>query len=433
MSAVRNWAKNQACIPTGIERPRSTDEVAAVVRRAHAAGQRVKAIGAGHSFTAAAMTGGTLISLEHLDRVIDVDAEARRVTVQAGKTLRALGDELAALGLAMPNLGDINVQSIAGAINTATHGTGVKLGNISTTIVGMELVDGRGDVVRCDADSNPELLHAARVGVGALGIATEVTIQCVPAFNLHAHETIENLDDLLDGFAEFTQSADHAEFFWMPGARRCQVKRNRRTDEPARPPSKLAYVRDKYIAENLAFDLVCRAGRRFPSFAPKISKLVSGAAGERDLIDRSDRVFASPRHVKFVEMEYGISIDAVPDAVRRVRDLAASLSFPTLFPVEVRVSAADDIPLSTGHSRTNGWIAVHQYRGAPYESYFQGVEAIMNDYDGRPHWGKLHYQRASTLRDRYPEWGAFHAARARLDPDGTFANDYTDRVLDPVA
>ncbi len=429
MPTVRNWAKNQACIPVAVERPRSTDEVGSIVRRAAAAGQRVKAIGAGHSFTAAAMTNGVLISLEHLDRVVEIDRERARVTVQAGKTLRALGDELAELDLAMPNLGDINVQSIAGAINTATHGTGIGLGNIATTLVAMEIVDGRGDIVRCDADTDAELLHTARVGVGALGIITQVTIQCVPAFNLHAHETVEPLDDLLDGFDEFARSADHAEFFWMPGARRCRVKRNRRTDEPARPPSKLAYARDKYVAENLAFDLVCRTGRRFPALAPRIAKLVSGAAGERDVIDRSDRVFASPRHVKFVEMEYGIPIEAVPQAVRRVRDLASSLSFPTLFPVEVRVSAADDIPLSTGYGRTNGWVAVHQYRGAPYESYFQGVEAIMNEYDGRPHWGKLHFQTASELRLRYPEWEVFQTARSRLDPGGTFGNDYGDRVL----
>jgi L-gulono-1,4-lactone dehydrogenase len=433
MPSVRNWAKNQACIPVSFERPRSADEVAAIVRRAVADGRPVKAIGAGHSFTAAAMTNGVLVSLEHLDRVVRVDRDRARVTVQAGKTLRSLGDELAAHGLAMPNLGDINVQSIAGAVNTGTHGTGIDLGNLATTIVGMEIVDGRGDVIRCDADTAPDVLHAARVGVGALGIVTEVTIQCVAAFNLHATETIEPLDDLIDGFAEFVRSADHAEFFWMPGARRCQVKRNRRTDEPARPPSKLAYVRDKYIGENLAFDLVCRTGRRFPSFAPKVAKLVTSAAAERDLIDRSDRVFASPRHVKFVEMEYGIPIEAVPEALGRVRVLAASLSFPTLFPVEVRVSAADDIPLSTGHGRTNGWIAVHQYRGAPYESYFQGVEAIMNDYDGRPHWGKLHFQIAATLRSRYPKWDDFQAMRARLDPDGTFSNDYTDRVLGPLA
>jgi L-gulonolactone oxidase len=432
MTMVRNWARNQACVPVSVERPRSTAEVAAVVRRAHAAGQRVKTIGAGHSFTAAAMTNGVLLSLEHMDRVLQVDTATRRVTVQAGKTLRALGDDLAAAGLAMPNLGDINVQTIAGAINTATHGTGLELGNIATTIVGIELVDGRGNIVRGDADTDPELVRVARVGVGALGVITEVTVQCVPAFNLHAHETVEPLDDLMADFSDFVSSADHAEFFWMPGSRRCQVKRNRRTGEPLRPSSRAAYVRDKYVGENLAFDLVCRVGRRFPAMAPKIARAVANAAGERDLIDRSDKVFASPRHVKFVEMEYGIPVEAVPEALGRVRDLTATLSFPTLFPVEVRVSAADDIPLSTGFGRTNGWIAVHQYRGAPYESYFQGVESIMNDYAGRPHWGKLHFQTAATLRDRYPEWHAFQAVRARLDPDGTFRNDYLDRVLGPI-
>jgi L-gulonolactone oxidase len=432
MVTVRNWARNQACIPTAVEHPRTTAEVVAVVGRASAEGRRVKAIGAGHSFTAAAMTNGVLVSLDQMNRVVGVDRDAGLVTVQAGITLKALGADLAAVGLAMPNLGDINVQSVAGAINTATHGTGLALGNIATTIVGMQIVDGLGTVVRCDAQHDPELLRVGRVGVGALGIVTEVTIQCVPAFDLHAHETVEPLDDLLDGFGEFAGSAEHAEFFWMPGTRRCQVKRNRRTDEPIRPPSKLAYVRDKYIAENLAFDLVCRTGRRFPSLAPKIAKAVSGAATERDLIDRSDRVFASPRHVKFVEMEYGVPIDVVPEAVRRVRELTTTLSFPTLFPIEVRVSAADDIPLSTGFGRTNGWIAVHQYRGAPYESYFQGVEAIMNDYDGRPHWGKLHFQTAATLAHRYPEWEAFQAVRARLDPTGTFDNDYVDRVLGPL-
>ena len=436
MTVVRNWARNQSCIPAEVVRPTATGEVADIVRRAHVAGQRVKTIGAGHSFTAAAMTNGVLLSLERMRSVLAVDQARHRVTVQAGITLRDLGDELAAVGLAMPNLGDINVQSVAGAINTATHGTGLAWGNIATTIVGMELVDGRGEVVRCDDECDPELLRVARVGVGSLGVVTEVTIQCVPAFNLHAHETVEVLDELLDdvvdGIPGFAGSADHAEFFWMPGARRVQVKRNRRTDEPARPPSRLAYLRDKYVAENAAFGLVCRVGRRFPSLAPRVAKLVAGVASERELIDRSDKVFASPRLVRFVEMEYGIPIEALPDALRRVCELTTTLSYPTLFPIEVRVSAADDIALSTGFGRTNGWIAVHQYRGAPYEHYFQGVEAIMNDYDGRPHWGKLHYQTAATLRDRYPEWNRFAEVRARLDPDGTFRNEYLDRVLGPI-
>lgn len=432
MGVVRNWAGNEACVPVRVERPRSTDEVASIVRAARRDGLRVKVIGAGHSFTPTAMTSGVMISLDDLATVRDVDRERCRVTVEAGITLRALGDELAAVGLAMPNLGDINVQSVAGAISTATHGTGRAWGNIATTIVAIELVDGEGNVVWCDEHERTDLWRVARVGIGSLGVVTAVTIQCVPAFNLHAHETVEPLDDLLTDIDTFASSADHAEFFWMPGTRRCQVKRNRRTDEPARPPSRLAYVRDKYVAENLAFGLVCRVGRRFPSQAPRIAKAVAAAAGERELIDRSDKVFASPRHVRFVEMEYGVPLDHLAEAVDRVRHLTRTLSFPTLFPIEVRVSAADDIALSTGYGRESGWVAVHQYIGAPYEAYFQGVEAIMDDYAGRPHWGKMHFQSATTLRDRYPEWDAFAAARAELDPAGIFRNDYLDRVLGPV-
>lgn len=426
---VRNWAGNEACTPRRVERPRTTSEVAVIVARAHRDGERVKAIGAGHSFTPAAMTGGVLVSLEHLDRVRAVDREQGRVTVEAGITLRSLSEQLDRVGMALPNLGDINVQSLAGATATATHGTGRAFGNLATTIVGLELVDGRGDVVSCDARTDPDCWRAGRVGLGALGVVTAVTLQCVPAFNLHAVETVEPLDDLLADFDGFASSSDHAEFFWMPGTRRCQVKRNRRTTEPARPPSRFAHVRDKYVAENLAFGLACRVGRRFPAAAPRIAGLIASAASERELIDRSDRVFASPRHVRFVEMEYGIPLGDLPEALDRVRTLTRSLAFPTLFPIEVRVSAADDIPLSTGYGRESGWIAVHQYRGAPYQAYFQAVEAIMDDYAGRPHWGKLHFQTAATLRDRYPEWDAFAAARARLDPDGTFRNEYLDRVL----
>ncbi len=293
----------------------------------------------------------------------------------------------------------------------------------------MEIVTGDGSVLRCDEEHDPELLRVARVGVGALGIVTEVTLRCVPAFNLHAVETIEPLDDLLGDFDAVMHSTDHVEFFWMPGARRCQVKRNTRTDAPAQPQSKVAYVRDKWIGENLAFGLVCRTGRRFPSMVPKVAKLVTSAASERELVDRSDRIFASPRKVRFLEMEYGIPFDAVPEAIGRIVDLVGRLPVKPLFPIEVRASAADDIPLSTGFGRASGWIAVHQYRGVPYEAYFQGVEAIMDDYDGRPHWGKMHYQSASTLAARYPEWDDAQAWRAKLDPEGRFANPYVDRVL----
>ncbi len=424
---TKNWAGNQRCLPTAVHEPRFTDEVAGIVRTAAAAGQRVKVIGGAHSFTDTAMTDGHLLSLDAMNQVLAVDGSD--VTVQAGIRLRDLNERLAELGLALPNLGDINVQSIAGATSTATHGTGVDYSNLATNIVGFELVTGDGSVLRADEHHEPELLRVGRVALGALGIITEVTLRCVPAFNLHAAETIEILSDVLGDFDNVMRSTDHVEFFLMPGARRCQVKRNTRTDEAARPQSKAAYVRDKWIGENLAFGTVCRVGRRFPSLAPKVAKLVMSAAAERDIVDRSDRVFCSPRHVRFVEMEYGIPLDAVPEAIGRIVDLTSRLPFKPMFPIEVRTSKGDDIPLSTANGRDSGWIAVHQYIGVPYEPYFQGVEQILNDYDGRPHWGKMHFQSEATLSGRYPEWDTFQSWRTKLDGTGTFRNTYLDRVL----
>jgi L-gulono-1,4-lactone dehydrogenase len=428
----RNWAGNQVCLPAERHRPRSVDEVAALVSRAHASGTTVKVVGAGHSFTDIACTDGLLLTLDDLDAVEHVDHATGRVTVQAGIRLHRLNDELARVGLAMPNLGDIAYQSVAGATQTATHGTGRAYGNLATTIVGMELVTGTGEVVRYDETHRPDLLRIARVGLGALGVVTRVTLQCVPAFNLHAAESVEPFADVVAGLDELFDGNEHAELLWMPGARRCQVKRNNRTDAPARPPTRREYVRDKIIAENLAFGLVCRVGRRFPTATGRVAKLVGGGVSPRDLVDRSDRVFASPRLVRFYEMEYGLPVDALPEALDRVAALVRGLGQPVLFPIEVRVSAADDIALSTGYGRTSGWIAVHVYRGMPHDAYFQGVERIMDDYEGRPHWGKLHYQDHRTLAPRYPEWDAFAAVRAELDPAGTFRNAYLDRVLGPV-
>jgi L-gulono-1,4-lactone dehydrogenase len=424
---TRNWAGNQRCVPSHVHEPTSTEQVASIVRQASSAGERVKVIGGGHSFTDTAMTDGHLLSLDAMKRIVRIDGND--VTVQAGIRLYDLNEQLFRHGLALPNLGDIDRQSIAGATSTATHGTGAGLGNLATIIVAVEIVTGDGTVLRANETDDAELLRVARVGLGALGIVTEVTLRCVSAFNLHARESIELVADVLADFGNVMRSTDHVEFYWMPGGRRCQVKRNTRTDQPANPQPRAAYVRDKWIGENLAFGTVCRVGRRFPSLAPRVAKLVTSAAAERELIDRSDRIFCSPRHVHFLEMEYGIPFDAVPDAIERINDLVSTLPFPPLFPIEVRCSLEDDIPLSTANNRASGWIAVHQYIGAPYEAYFQGVEQIMNDYAGRPHWGKMHFQSSHTLAHRYPEWDTFKAWRSKLDPAGTFRNAYLDRVL----
>jgi len=225
---------------------------------------------------------------------------------------------------------------------------------------------------------------------------------------------------------------DHFEFFWIPGTRWALTKRNQRTQEPARPRPRWRELRDDYLLTNAAFDLVCRIGRRRPDLIPRVAKLVP-SAGPADYIATSASVFASPRLVKFYEMEYAIPREHLVEALNRVRALVRSLGVPIGFPVEVRVVAADDIPLSTAHGRETAYIAVHVYQGTTYDQYFQGVEHIMNDYGGRPHWGKLHYQSAETLAPRYPRWDEFQALRARLDPDGRFTSPYLDRVLGPIA
>lgn len=432
-AAFRNWAGNQVCVPHEILRPGSPTEVAAIVGRAAAGGLTVKAVGSGHSFTDAACTRGLLVSLDRLAAVEAVDTARGRVTVQAGIRLDALNRRLDEAGLALPNLGDIDRQSLAGATATATHGTGMGLGNLATTIVGMEMVDGRGELVRCDGHERPDLLRAARVGVGALGIVTRMTLQCVPAFDLHAVETVEPLDGLLHNFEQHMAGHDHMEFFWIPGARRAHVKRNNRTGEPRRPQNRLAEARDKMLYENVVFGLANRAVRRFPSLAPAVARATGGATSRRDFIDAGYRVFVSRRLVRFYEMEYGVPLAAVPEAVRRIGALVRTLPSPVTFPVEVRVSAADDIPLSTAYGRDTGWFACHVYAGTPYLAYFQGVEAIAADYGGRPHWGKLHFHDHRSLAPLYPEWDRFQRARSELDPAGTFSNSYTDRVLGPVA
>ena len=403
----------------------------AVVERAAGEGRRVKVVGAGHSFTGLACTDGDLIDLSDHARVLEVDVERRQVTVEAGISLGRLSQELVDHGLALENLGDIAYQSVAGATATATHGTGLRFRNLSSQIVGMRLIAGDGSVVVCSPEREAEVWSSARVGLGALGVVSTVTLQCVPAFNLHAVEEPAPVDEVLEGLDERVEGNDHYEFFWVPGTRWALTKRNRRTTEPARPRSRWQELRNDVLIDNLAFGAVMRVGRRRPDLIPALAKRFP-STGRQEYVDRSDRVFASTRLVRFVEMEYAVPREAFPDAFARLRVLVDRLGAPVGFPVECRFVAGDDIPLSTASGRETAYIAVHVAKGAPHHQYFQGVEAIMDDHDGRPHWGKLHHQRAATLAPRYPRWDEFRAVRARLDPHGRFANPELDRVLGPM-
>jgi L-gulono-1,4-lactone dehydrogenase len=428
----RNWARDQSCRPAHVARPQSVDELASAIVDARSRGWRVRAVGAGHSFSEIACTDGLHVRLDGLARVLDVDTDSGLVRTQAGVSIGELSRRLDQHGLAMENLGDIDSQSIAGAISTATHGTGARLRNIPAQVVELTLVLADGSTLVCSRDRDDELFRAARVGLGALGVVAEVTLQCVPAFTLRGVDAPAPLDQTLDRFEQLALDHDHFEFYVFPHSPVALTRTNNRTDEPPRPRGRVNAYIDDVLLTNRAFGLACRAGRRMPARIPQINRLVTRAAGRRVRVDRSAAIFTSPRLVRFTEMEYSLPRERTIDAVRAVLDMIERDRFAVPFPIEVRTVAPDDALLSTAAGRDSGFVAVHMFERMDWRPYFQAVEAIMNELGGRPHWGKRHFQTADTLRSRYPDWDRFQSVRARLDPDGRFANEWTDRVLGPA-
>jgi L-gulono-1,4-lactone dehydrogenase len=415
-----NWARQQRCAPERIETPGSEQELI----RAVAGASRVKVAGSGHSFTDIACTDGVMVEMSRMRRVLAVDG--LEVTVEAGITLHDLGKELRARGLAMENQGDVDPHTLAGAIATATHGTGGGFGNLSSQVVGMRLVDGTGEL-RYIREGDE--LRAARVSLGALGAIAAVTLRCVPAFSLHRVDDPRPLDDVLPRLEQLVDSHDHWEAFVMPYTRKALTLTSERTDRPPRPPGRTAAFLHDVVLENAVLGLFCRSGRAFPRLIPALNRRLAGLMGRAEHLDASNRVYANKRLVRFTEMEYAIPRERAAEALERVLGLIERRRLPIGFPIELRVVRPDDAPLSTAYERPTAYIAVHQYAGMEFETYFRAVEAIMDEYEGRPHWGKRHYQSAATLRPRYPEWDRFAEIRERLDPERRFENDYLRRVL----
>lgn len=433
MSEWRNWAGDQSCRPASFERPQTRAEVVGAIERATQAGHVVRVAGAGHSFSDAVLTDGTLLSLERMNRVLHVDESSGLVRVEAGITLRELNEVLWDHGLAFENLGDIDVQSIAGACATGTHGTGHGLPNLSAALHSIELVTGDGSVIELDEQSDPEAWRAARVSLGALGVVTAVTLRTVPAFTLEGTDAPMPLEETLDTLDELAEASDHFELFTFPHTAVALTRTNRRLDAAPEPRSKRRAWVDDILLRNHAFEVACRVGRARPALIPRVNRLVARASGSSRRRDRSYEIFASPRRVRFTEMEYALPREHGAEAVRAVLAMISQRGLPVGFPLEVRFVAADDALLSPATGRATCYIAVHQYRGMAWEALMRATEEIMQTFGGRPHWGKRHFQSADTLASRYPDWDRFASVRARLDPEGRFANDYVRRVLGPVA
>ncbi|WP_067494675.1 D-arabinono-1,4-lactone oxidase [Actinoplanes sp. TFC3] len=421
----RNWGGNQHSHAANVLTPGTVDEVSALVKEAMATGRKVKAIGSGHSFTAIAVADDQRVVLSRLNRLVSV--EGNLVTVEAGMPLHQLNEVLAKLGLAMPNLGDIDQQTIAGAISTGTHGAGAKHSTLASVVEAVTLVTGTGEVLHIDSAS--PLFPAARLSLGALGILVEVTLRCVPAFYLLADERPMPLAEVLRGLPSEIESNEHLEFYWYPYTDRAQLKRNNKVEVADRPLPGLRTWLDEEFLSNTVFEGACRLGQKIPAMVPAISAVAARALTARTYTARSDRVFCTTRRVRFVEMEYEIPREHLPEVLATLPRIIETLPFKIQFPVEVRFTGPDDIWLSHGYGRDSAYVAIHQYSGTPYEPYFRAFEAVCEPLGGRPHWGKMHYRNAESLRRAYPKFNDFLAVRDQLDPARVFTNAYLHQVL----
>lgn len=427
----QNWAKTESSQPVLEIAPRTIEQIVLAVNRAKETGHSVKPIGASHSFTGVGATDGVRLEMSKLRGLVSADRDRGRVTLWGGTHLWELPAILTPLGLALHNMGDIDRQTITGATQTGTHGTGLHLGGLATAIVGATLVTGTGEILTVSEEENAELLPAVALGIGALGVVVTVTLQCVSRFLLRAEESPAPLEEVLDTFVERSRSTDHYEFYWFPHTHGTRTKTNTRLplEEAAEPLGRFSRFADEELANNVAFGAVTATGSLLPQLVPRLNRLVGSVSSKRSYSDESHRVFVTQRRVHFREMEYGVPLEAVPEAVRELRRMIGKRRYRVSFPIEVRSAADDDLLLSTAQGRETGYIAVHRYWRERDRGYFQEAEAILADHEGRPHWGKMHTQNARSLRELYPGFGRFLAVRDQLDPERVFANPYLTRVL----
>jgi len=436
MSEWANWAGNQRAAGIEVAVPRTDEELAELVEAAAAAGRRVRPIGSGHSFTAIGRPEDVQVRLDHLSGVVRADRETGLVTVRGGTRLADLNRALDALGLGMTNLGDIDQQTIAGAVATSTHGTGARFGGLATQIRGLELLLADGSTLVCSPEQNPEVLDLARVGLGALGIVTRVTLQTEPRFAVTAREGSGELRDVMAAYDDHADGTDHFEFYWFPHTTKVLTKHNTRRELGPTSDTRLAPLPrarawwDDELLSNTVFGATVALGRRAPGLVRPLARVAASALSPREFTDVSYRVFTSPRRVRFVEMEYAVPRAVGMEVLRELVTAVERSDWRIAVPVEVRVAAGDDVPLSTAYGRETVYIAIHTPPGAPDRpAYFATFEKIATAAGGRPHWGKLHGLDAAALSARYPRFADFVALRDRLDPHRLFANAHLDAIL----
>jgi FAD/FMN-containing dehydrogenase len=388
-----NWSGSVRCTPVRRERPSSEAQLAALLRGAAAEGLGVRVAGRGHSHTPLVATDGLLLELDALSGIETCDASAREATLRGGTRLAEIGAPLQAHGLAMENLGDVDVQALAGAIATGTHGTGSTLRSLSNQVVGLRLYTATGDRLECSEAKDPHVFEAARVALGSFGVIAAVRLRLVPAYRLHERIWREDTLPALEALPERIAANRHFEFFWLPQKDRLELK------------------------------------------ALHPSALPAGVVAERrrERVGPAHEILPSLRDVRHVEMEYAVPAEHGVACFLELRERMRRRHPDVFWPVEYRTLAADAIPLSPAYGRDTVTLSLHQGVDLPYQDLFADGEAIFRNHAGRPHWGKLHSRTAPELRDLYPRWGDFHAVRRELDPGGRFLSAYLRELFGEAA
>lgn len=429
-STWRTWSGTARCAPAEIVRAIGEEDVVRAVRRAREHGLTVRAAGTGHSFNGLACTDGLLVDLTGCAGITGIDRSARTVTVWAGTTLRVVSQALDAAGLALANIGTLADQTVGGAISTGNHGTGLGYGPLAGQVVALRLVTADGSVRACTPDSDPDLMRCARTALGAIGIITQVTLSCVPKFNLAVRHRREPLDSFLERIEDWAASADHVALSWLPWSDQVLTRAMSATTEPL--SGGLARRRYSRTLDEIRCGSVGLAARVTPRSVPALGRALSSRRGPLDYTDASHQVFCFPQPVRFLALEHALPLDSLAAALPALRGLLRRCGQFSPYSVLCRVGAADDIPLSMSYGRVTGYLNLTVPRTASYLEVFRGAEQVLREFGGRPHWGKAHTANADILAPRYPEWMTFQRVRATLDPDGRFANDYLSRVLGPV-
>jgi FAD-linked oxidoreductase len=424
-----NWSGSVKCSPDEVLKPRTIDELTKMIGEYGRAGHHIRVAGSGHSFTPIVQSNGVLLSMEEIQGIESIDAERGSVTVLGGTMLKNLGNMLFEHRLAQENLGDIDVQSISGAISTGTHGTGTRFGTLSTQVEGFTLVTAAGEILECSPDREPDVFKAAQVSLGMLGVIAKVKLRVVPAKRLHYQGQRKKLADCLANLEQYKQENSHFEFLWIPYTGGVQAKFLNETMEPV---SKSTFWGNfnKVVLENYVYWLLSESCRLLPDLCKTVCNISAQSIATIDEVNYSHRLFTTPRMVRFQEMEYNIPAERTVAVINEIQKCIQRHQFQVHFPIECRFVHSDDSWLSPAYERESAYIAVHMYQGMPYRSYFYYIEEIFKRYQGRPHWGKMHTRTAGELAELYPRWNDFRRVRAALDPQGVFLNSYLHELFD---